>query len=258
MIQVCSFSTGLSSALMTLRVIEKFGKENTKIVFMDTLIEDEDNYRFMQDFENKFGVKIEKISYGLTPYELFDKQNIVPNQRVAPCTFTLKINQFKKYLEELNLKDITINIGYDYKEIHRVERTKQNYESLGYKVDFPLLWKPIIERDYKEIFINDYGINPPRMYFMGYSHANCGGMCIKQGMKDWKITFYQFPERFKKVMEWEKKREGKFTILKDRRSKSLTDGSKFKPLSLENFAKEYLNEEDVYCINCSIGDYSEE
>ena len=262
MIQICSFSSGLSSALMTLRVLEKFGKEVTQIVFLDTLMEDEDNYRFMKDFEERFGVNIIRLSYGLTPYQLFDKKGIVPNSRLAPCTFYLKINLFKRYLKELMSTDpdITVNIGYDFKEVHRCQKTKENYEAMGVKVDFPLLWPPIIQRRYADIFENDYGIKPPRMYAMGYSHANCGGVCVKQGMRDWKITYLNFPERYRQVMLWEKSKGGKYTILKKRfvvDKKTITT-----PLSLEDFAKNYIDapfvDGDAYCINCSIGDYSED
>lgn len=34
--QISSFSTGLSSALMTVRLINKFGSENVDIIFVDT------------------------------------------------------------------------------------------------------------------------------------------------------------------------------------------------------------------------------
>lgn len=35
---IASFSTGLSSALMTVRLLERFGRDSVKIVFTDTLM----------------------------------------------------------------------------------------------------------------------------------------------------------------------------------------------------------------------------
>jgi len=57
MLHIVSFSTGLSSALTAARVLERYGRENVEIVFLDTGIEDDDNYRFMRDFESRFGVR---------------------------------------------------------------------------------------------------------------------------------------------------------------------------------------------------------
>lgn len=266
MLHVVSFSTGLSSALCAVRVLEKYGKENTKIVFLDTKIEDDDNYRFMADFEKKFDVEILKLSEGRTPYQVFEDKNIIPVGKVVPCTFNLKINLFKNWLKTQE-KPITIYIGYDWKEIHRCEKTKSNYEALGYNVDFPLLWDPIEKRRYSEVFINDYGIRPPRMYSMGYTHANCGGMCVKQGMGDWLRTLKYFPERFEKIENWEaymrEKLNINYSFIKDRRFNSI----KFLTLrdlrdryEKRDFKESFLTKLDSEsaCVVCSVGDLGEE
>lgn len=202
MIHIVSFSTGLSSALTAIRVLNAFDRDSVRLVFMDTLFEDEDNYRFMRDFEQKFDVEIIKLCEGMTPVDVFVKERIIPSNRIAPCTFRLKIDVFKKYLKSLE-KPITIHIGYDFTELHRCEATRRNYESLGYYVDFPLLWKPYETRKYAQVFREDYGIEPPRMYAMGYTHANCGGRCVKQGQGDWIRTLINFPERFNEMEEFE-------------------------------------------------------
>jgi len=206
---IVSFSTGLSSALTVERVVSKYGTGDTHIVFMDTLIEDEDNYRFMRDcsirWGNLYGIGIELLTEGRTPYQVFVDNHIIPNNRVAPYTRRLKINMFVKYLKDNFQKDdpITIHIGYDFSEIHRCEATTRNYGKLGYAVDYPLLWQPIESREYSSVVRDDWGIEPPRMYGMGYSHANCGGRCVKQGKNDWIRTLVQFPERYAEIEEWE-------------------------------------------------------
>ena len=197
---IVSFSSGLSSALTSIRVLYKY--PDAILVFMDTLFEDDDNYRFMSDFENKFGVKILKLCDGRNPYEVSRAQHVIPNSLVAPCTRRLKIEIFQKYLKSLT-GESTVYIGYDFSEIHRCDATTKNYESLGYKVDYPLLWKPYETRRYSDVIRNDYGIEPPRMYKLGYTHANCGGRCVKQGQGDWIRTLINFPNRFAEIEQWE-------------------------------------------------------
>lgn len=268
---IVSFSSGLSSALTVERVLNRYGKEATEVVFMDTKIEDEDNYRFMNDCKARWGIPITVLCHGMTPYEISRKENIIPNSRIAICTFRLKIEIFRNHLATME-KPITIHIGYDYEEIHRVKKTKENYESLGYVVDFPLLWEPIEEREYTDVVRSDWGIEPPRMYALGYTHANCGGTCVKQGQGDWIRTLINFPERYAEIEAWEQEmrthsdRHAKFAILK-RMVKGET-----RPLTLtelrEKYEKEYKviekpKEQQLYlfnldynssCVVCGIGD----
>jgi len=254
---VVSFSTGLSSALAAARLVDTFS--NLQIVFMDTNFEDEDNYRFMTDFENYFGVVIKKISDGRNPYDVSRVEHVIPNSRVAPCTKRLKIDVFKKYLKTLE-GETTIYIGYDFSEIHRCDATSRNYESLGYKVDYPLLWKPYETRRYTDVVKNDWEIEPPRMYRLGYTHANCGGRCVKQGQGDWIRTLINFPERFAEIEAWENNMRkndinSNYAILKSQ----TIDGNK--PLTLTELRERYeknhsdptLFDLDSACVICGIG-----
>jgi hypothetical protein len=254
---IVSFSSGLSSALTAVRVLEKYA--DAQLVFMDTNFEDEDNYRFMSDFENKFGVKILRLAEGRNPYEVSRAQHVIPNNSLAPCTFRLKINLFKKYLKSLE-GETTIYIGYDYSEMHRCESTTKNYESLGYKVDYPLLWKPIEFRNYQIVSKNDWGIEPPRMYRLGYTHANCGGRCVKQGQGDWIRTLINFSERYAEIERWEKDmRENKvnsnYALLKTQ----TPEGNK--PLTLEELRTKHeksnldpvLFDRQSACVVCGVG-----
>jgi hypothetical protein len=254
---IVSFSSGLSSAITSVRVLDKY--PDAKLIFMDTLFEDDDNYRFMSDFENKFGVEIIKLIEGRNPYEVSRAHHAIPNNYLAPCTFRLKIEPFREYLKNLE-GDTTIYIGYDYSEMHRCATTSKNYNALGYKVDYPLLWKPIEHRRYTDVVRLDWGIEPPRMYQLGYTHANCGGRCCKQGQGDWIRTLINFPKRFEEIEAWEMSmRENevnsKYAILK----RQTPEGSK--PLTLtelrERYKKEH-NEPTLFdaqsaCVVCGIG-----
>ena len=256
---IVSFSTGLSSALTAIRVMDRFGKD-VKLVFMDTLFEDVDNYRFMDEFEKRFDVEIIKLNEGRNPYQLFVDQHVIPNSRIAPCTEKLKISLFRRWMKEHCADGDTIHIGYDYSEVHRCEATLRNYEKLGYKVDFPLLWKPIEYRQYSDV-IRDYGIDPPRMYSMGYTHANCGGRCVKQGQGDWLRTLVNFPDNYAEIERWEAEMQKNeinktYAILKTQTKEGTN------PLSLKELRERYEDklvpslfcslDVDTACVHCGI------
>jgi hypothetical protein len=56
---------------------------------------------------------------------------------------------------------------------------------------------------YQDVIREEWGIEPPRLYAMGFPHNNCGGRCIKQGVKEWLRLRYHFPERFEVMKQWE-------------------------------------------------------
>ena len=258
---IVSFSSGLSSAITAERVQQKYGE--VTIIFMDTLIEDDDNYRFLNDMNARwselYGNKIIVLKEGRTPYQVGSDEHIIPNNKIAPCTFRLKIEIFTNYLKRIN-DDITIYIGYDWTEVHRIEPTRKNYEEKGWNVDFPLLWKPIEYRPYTQVCREDWNIEPPRMYSLGYTHANCGGICVKQGQGDWLRTLINFPERYEYVEKWElsmRQKLGDYAILRYQTMEGR------KPLTLQELRTKYQNnlqvnffelDQQSTCISCGIGD----
>lgn len=255
---VVSFSTGLVSAITASRTIGRYGKNKTLLVFMDTQIEDVDNYRFMEDFKSHFDIPITVLTEGRTPYQVAKDAQIIPNHQIAPCTFKLKIDIFKRFLATLK-EEFTIHIGYDFQELHRVERTKSQYRNEGWNVDFPMLWEPIEKRQYTQVSQEDWSIVPPRMYSLGYSHANCGGVCVKQGMGDWRKTIVNFPDRYKKVELWEKEMRDhpirkNYAIIRDR------SGGKTTPVTLTEFRKKTemqlgtMFSDEFSCVSCGIGE----
>lgn len=72
---IVSVSGGVGSYFTLKRVLEKNNKENVIAVFMDTLAEDGDLYRFLDDVERKLDIKIIRLCAGKTPLELaFEKK----------------------------------------------------------------------------------------------------------------------------------------------------------------------------------------
>lgn len=256
---VISISSGLSSAVMAERVLSKY--PDAYVVFMDTLIEDEDNYRFLDEWLEGFEPRnYIHLGDGRNPLEVFEDRQIIPNQKIAPCTFELKIKLFRDWLESL-AGESTVYIGFDYEEMHRCDATTAAYNEAGYEVDYPLLWKPLMSTNYARHSRREWGIEPPRMYAMGYGHANCGGCCVKQGQADWLRTLSHFPERFSRYEAWEeeaRKRHGDYAFLRDQ------SGGSVKPLPLSELRKRW-EEGDITprvakslqfvspCITCGVG-----
>ena len=123
-----------------------------------------------------------------------------------------------------------------------------------------------------------WDIEPPRMYKMGYTHANCGGVCVKQGWGDWVRTLINFPNRYTAVEEWEKDmrnhpQRSSYALLRDQSE------YRVRPKTLEQLREEheakytgnqaslfggavfdtesYLDELDSIsaCVRCGVGDY---
>ena len=259
MIHIGSISSGLSSAVMCDRLLQKH--PDALLVFEDVLFEDEDNYRFLDECEKRWGVKILRLTEGRTPYEVSRDERVIPNNFLAPCSFRLKVDLFKKWLKTLE-GDITIHIGFDYTEFERIERTKKAYAKEGYETDYPLEWKPIEFRPYPQVVKEDWGIEPPRMYQLGYTHANCGGRCCKQGQGDWLRTLINFPERYAEMEEWERdmqklsEKHSTRTMLKRMRD-GVWGGLSLEELRVENENKEQIDffklDINSPCVVCGIG-----
>ena len=207
-------------------MLKKYGSENVTLWFADTLWEDDDLYRFLDDLEKKWDKKIVRFTDGRTPLQVAEDRKLIPNSWAAPCSHELKQIPFKNFLESQE-KPVTVHLGLDWSEEHRHAKPKEIYESIeGVSVDFPLMWKPLPFMDYTAIIGQQWGIPIPKLYRYGFPHNNCGGRCIRQGISEWVRLKKHMPERFAEVRDWEQKQRGKGgpranrSILKDR-----TDGS---------------------------------
>lgn len=205
---IVSISGGSASAVTAERVIKRYGKEAVKLWFADTLWEDEDLYRFLNDLEARWGMTIERFTDGRTPLEVAEEKKLIPNSFAAPCSHELKQKPFMRYIKS-QPKPLTIHLGLSWDEEHRMQKPKEIYESVeGVTVDFPLLWKPIPYMSYT-LTVAEWGIKPPRLYEMGFPHNNCGGRCVRQGIKEWIRLKRTMPERFEEVKQWEQAQRNK-------------------------------------------------
>ena len=206
---IVSISGGSASAVCADRVINRFGLDSVTLWFADTLFEDADAYRFLEDLETRWGTEIIRHTDGRNPLQVAEDRKIIPNNWVAPCSYELKQRPFKEYITGLD-KPLTVHLGLDWSETHRHDKPREIYEELdGVKVDFPLMWKPLPLMSYNRTIKDDWGIDPPRLYSYGFPHNNCGGRCIRQGQGEWLRLLKFFPERFEEVKEWEQSQRDK-------------------------------------------------
>lgn len=216
---IVNFSGGLCSFWAAARVIAKHGKENVTLLFADTCMEDEDLYRFNEEASAYLGVPLTRIADGRTPWELFEDERMMGNQRVARCSKVLKQELIDKWRRAHCYEmATTIYVGMDWTEGHRLARMRAALP--GWKVEAPMLQEPIWDKQRMVRELSKTGIALPRLYTLGFPHNNCGGFCVKAGMAHFAHLLRVMPERF--AMHEAKEQEmraklGDVSLMKDRR-----------------------------------------
>jgi 3'-phosphoadenosine 5'-phosphosulfate sulfotransferase (PAPS reductase)/FAD synthetase len=224
---VAMFSSGISSWAAAKRYAEEHSIDGMVLLFADTGIEDEDNYRFLHEAAANIGAPLEIIADGRTPWQVMRDEKIIGNSRIDPCSKILKRKLLDKWRNEHCDKGSHIILGICFDEEHRIRRIQERVGDWNYIA--PLCNKPWLTKRDTLNWARSEGIEPPRMYEMGFPHANCGGFCIKGGQASFALLLKNFPDRYRYHEEQEaemRKMVGDHSILKDRR------GGKAKPLTL--------------------------
>jgi 3'-phosphoadenosine 5'-phosphosulfate sulfotransferase (PAPS reductase)/FAD synthetase len=235
-IHVAMFSGGASSAYVAYLMVNLHGQENCRLFFTDTLWEHDDNYRFMYEVSDYLGLEIVKRRDGRTPEEVFVETRFLGNSRLAKCSSELKVKQTVIYIEELRDEGFEpiLYFGIGPHEAHRKDNLSDLYShhSLGpVQTRFPLIEGNLRDVDVKSIIQDEWKIKLPEMYELGFSHANCGGRCVRGGMSHYRHLYNVWPDKYLEQEQMENRlREylGNVTILK----------RKGQPLSLEQFRLE--------------------
>lgn len=208
-VHVAMFSGGAASAFVAYKMVQTHGKDNCILFFTNTLWEDEDNYRFMDQIAEYIGIEITERVDGRTPEEVFYDSRFLGNSRLAKCSEELKVYQTIVFLEELrderNLEPI-LYFGIGPHETHRSDNLREFYEHNPIEpveTRFPMIETFTDDIDVKAIIQNEWGIKLPRMYELGFSHANCGGRCVRGGFQHYAQLYLKWPERYKEQEEME-------------------------------------------------------
>ena len=226
------FSGGVGSWAAAKRVAAQHGTENLTLVFADTLMEDPDLYRFLEEAAANVGGRLIRIAEGRTPWEVFADKRFLGNSRVDPCSRILKREFLDAWrAERFDPADTIVYLGIDWTEEHRYLRAIPRF--LPWKLAAPLCEPPFISKAQMLADLEANGIKPPRLYELGFPHNNCGGFCVKAGHSQFKLLLQTMPDRYAEHEAQEERLRavlGDVSILTDRRG-----DNKKKPLTLKTF-----------------------
>jgi hypothetical protein len=217
------------------RIVDRHGHDRLTLLFADTLIEDDDLYRFVLEAAanltdhrvphrllartvaippleegrhrrqhllalgaeaSKWCPALEWIAEGRDPHQVFADKRYLGNTRVDPCSAVLKRRFMRRWLDEhCDPTDTVAVIGYDWSEIHRFERAQHHWKPWG--VEAPLCEKPYLSKEDVLSWMAAEGLRPPRLYSEGFRHNNCGGFCVKGGQASFALLLRQHPDRYR-------------------------------------------------------------
>jgi hypothetical protein len=213
-------------------VADEHGSDSLVLLFADVLGEDEDNYRFLREAAADIGGQLVTVTEGRTIWDVFRDNRFLGNARLANCSKFLKQQPAREWLEaNCDPADTTVYVGIDWTETHRLSAIERSYQP--YVARAPLCEPPYLNRDQVLGMLRRRGIEPPRLYGMGFAHANCGGGCVRAGQGQFAVLLKQLPKRF---AEWERNEQElrdhlrkDVAILRDR------TGGELRPLTLREF-----------------------
>jgi hypothetical protein len=193
--RVVMFSGGAGSWAAAKRVAERHGTDDLVLLFADTLIEDEDLYRFIDEAARDVGAELVKVAEGRTPWQVFHDERFLGNTRVDPCSRVLKRDLLRRWLEEhRDPADTIVYLGIDWTEAHRMTRAAGHWAP--WRALAPLCDEPYLDKADHLAELEARGIRPPRLYRLGFPHNNCGGFCIKAGQAHFELLLRTMPDRY--------------------------------------------------------------
>ena len=196
------FSCGATSAVACKIALQKYS--DVHIYYIETGSAHPDNERFIKECELWFGKSIIRVRSKLYSNvdEVLLSRRYINSPSGAPCTFFLKKKVRAEIEDEIRCWEGQV-WGFDYcrREINRAIRFKQQNPKT--KPIFPLIDCQISKSDAMAI-LQRVGIKIPFMYQLGYNNNNCIG-CVKGGIGYWNKIRIDFPERFQKMAEIERK-----------------------------------------------------
>jgi hypothetical protein len=236
------FSGGIGSWAAAKLVAKEHGIDNLILLFTDVkgnnpdphIGEDEDTYRFIQDAAANIGGTLVILNSDKDIWDVFKDTRYLGNSRLAKCSHELKQKPARAWIDEHCDPDADIvYVGIDWTETHRMPAIVRNY--LPFKALAPLTESPYMEKPELIKWAKSEGLEPPRLYEMGFSHNNCGGGCVRAGQGQFKHLLDVMPDRF---AVWEtKEKEMQVYLDKDVTILSeVKDGVK-KPLPLSELRR---------------------
>jgi hypothetical protein len=231
---VVMFSGGVTSWAAGKRIAAEQGADELVLLFADTKIEDEDTYRFLPEAAANIGAPLVTIADGRDPWQVFHDERFLGNTRIDPCSKILKRELLRRWVERhCDPAATTIVLGLDWTEGDRLATNRERWAP--WPVRYPLAERPYRFKAQWLDQLRAEGIKPPRLYRLGFDHANCGGACVKAGQGSWALLLEAMPERY---AEHERREQE----LRDHLGKDVAilcdrTGGETRPLTLKEFRK---------------------
>ena len=189
------FSNGAPSACAAYLAIQRFGRENVRVLNNPVAEEDADNLRFGADVAAWLGVEIETVRSKKFPSgsakAVWENQKGMSFPKGAPCTRILK-RQARQEWEAENHVDWHV-FGFTLEEKDRHDRFLLT-ERMNV---WPVLIDAKMTRAMCADMLRSAGIKLPRVYDLGFPNANCIG-CVKATSPTyWNLVRRTFPDVFK-------------------------------------------------------------
>jgi hypothetical protein len=256
---ICWWSGGITSAVACKLAIDIFGKDNCRVIMIDTDNEHPDTYRFKDDCEKWYDIKIETItSIGIKYNNIIDvwrKYKSLNAATGAICSTELKRYVREDWQKNNVFKHQVFGFEFENKEFSRAKSMELNHpDSKGI---YPLLMYGYDKNKCIEI-IQNIGIEVPMMYKLGFKNNNCFGKsddsiggCVQGGIGYWQKMKVMFPKKFNAMADLEHEltdmRGEPVTMLKDQSNiGKAKDKSKKENLM---FLKKHPNYPNIICID---------
>lgn len=166
------------------------------VAHCETGSEDPDVERFIRDCGDWLGVEIVRLRSPdfADTWAVWEKRRYMSGIAGAPCTSELKIAPLLAFQRPND----THVFGYtaDQRDVERAAHFRTNYPDT--RMETPLIARGLTKAGCLAMVINA-GIEPPRVYAMGFHNANCVP-CVKATSPDyWALVRMHYPEQFERA-----------------------------------------------------------
>lgn len=209
---LCWVSAGAASAVAAMMTLRE--NPDALLVYCETGAEDEDNARFLGDFERRAGREVIRLRSDEYPdtWAVWEDRRFLAGIAGAPCTSELKIAPRLAFQQP---DDVHV-FGYtcDAADQARAKRFRLNWSDLDIRT--PLIDAGIDKRACLAM-VESWGIRPPRVYAMGFQNANCIP-CVKATSPDyWSLVRLRFPAQFQRMAKLSRELGARLTRINDER-----------------------------------------
>lgn len=200
----CWWSGGVTSAVAVKHTIDLYGKEKCRILFIDTMNEHDDTYRFKDDCERWYGIPIETVTMVGKQFQSIQDvwltRKALNNATGATCSTDLK-RRAREWYQKENPEFIYNVFGYDLDESRRAKGMTKNNPHI--KPIYPLMMFGDFKSDCIEI-LNNVGIEIPIAYKMGFQNNNCLKTgCVQGGIGYWQKMKSDIPDNYYNMAKME-------------------------------------------------------